>query len=175
MAYQDLSFSAGETLTATKMNQMAANDKALHDGTGIAAGAITADKIDFTTSEFAYKATQRVNYTSGTAWSDYYPSGWNLTFDTVPNGIYRIIMITPYFIDQTGNEELDLSIDPQSGLTSLINMGHTMTDMHGDARMCMCIAKATGNSATVRAITRTGGANHSVRIDGGCITVERVK
>lgn len=50
MAYQNVSFSAGETLTATKMNQMAANDAAFHDGTGIAAGAITADKIDFTTS-----------------------------------------------------------------------------------------------------------------------------
>jgi len=49
MAYQNVSFSAGETLTATKMNQMAANDAAFHDGTGIAAGAITADKIDFTT------------------------------------------------------------------------------------------------------------------------------
>ncbi len=50
MAYQNVSFSAGETLTATKMNQMAANDAAFHDGTGIAAGAITADKIDFATS-----------------------------------------------------------------------------------------------------------------------------
>lgn len=50
MAYQNVSFSAGETLTATKMNQMAANDAAFHDGTGIAPGAITADKIDFTTS-----------------------------------------------------------------------------------------------------------------------------
>lgn len=50
MAYQNVSFSAGETLTATKMNQMAANDAAFRDGTGIAAGAITADKIDFTIS-----------------------------------------------------------------------------------------------------------------------------
>lgn len=49
MAYQNVSFSAGETLTATKMNQMAANDAAFHDGTGIADGAITADKIDFAT------------------------------------------------------------------------------------------------------------------------------
>lgn len=49
MAYQNVSFSAGETLTATKMNQMTANDAAFHDGTGIADGAITADKIDLAT------------------------------------------------------------------------------------------------------------------------------
>ena len=53
MAYQNVSFSAGENLTATKMNQMAANDAAFHDGPGIAAGAITADKIDFTTFEYS--------------------------------------------------------------------------------------------------------------------------
>ena len=56
MAYQNVSFSAGETLTATKMNQMAANDAAFHDGTGIAAGAITAGKIDFTTFSTTEKA-----------------------------------------------------------------------------------------------------------------------
>lgn len=66
MAYQDLSFSAGETLTATKMNQMAANDKALHDGTGIAAGAITADKIDFTT--FADCSLSEID--TGAKWID---------------------------------------------------------------------------------------------------------
>lgn len=66
MAYQDLSFSAGETLTATKMNQLANNDKALRDGTGIATGAITADKIDFATSTAYSKISNITTYSSET-------------------------------------------------------------------------------------------------------------
>lgn len=45
MAYQPLTFSAGEKLTSTKMNQMAANDAAFHDGSGIDNSAITNSKL----------------------------------------------------------------------------------------------------------------------------------
>lgn len=45
MAYQPLTFSAGERLTSTKMNQMAANDAAFHDGSGIDDEAISTSKI----------------------------------------------------------------------------------------------------------------------------------
>lgn len=35
MSYAQVTFSAGEVITTAKMNQMAANDDAMHDGTGI--------------------------------------------------------------------------------------------------------------------------------------------
>jgi hypothetical protein len=45
MAFQSMSFSAGETPTAAKWNQLNDNDDALRDGTGIANGAITEDHL----------------------------------------------------------------------------------------------------------------------------------
>ena len=46
MAYQAVSFTSGETLTSSKMNQMAANDASFHDGTGIDNGALTKAKLN---------------------------------------------------------------------------------------------------------------------------------
>lgn len=46
MAYEDLSFKAGEVLTATKMNKMQSNMNALKDGTEIDSGAIKAKHIN---------------------------------------------------------------------------------------------------------------------------------
>jgi len=49
MAYEPQTFTAGEILTATKMNKIAGNQTSFHDGTGIDDDAITSSKIDFTT------------------------------------------------------------------------------------------------------------------------------
>lgn len=108
MAYQNVSFSAGETLTATKMNQMAANDAAFHDGTGIAAGAITADKIDFTT----FSTTEEI--VCGT-WIDgkkIYKKSFKNTFSGGTNSL------------PTGVSDIDLIIDWRNTVVPSANRQH---------------------------------------------------
>lgn len=47
MAYENLTFTPGETLTAAKMNKLQANVAGLRDGSNIGAGAVRADSINF--------------------------------------------------------------------------------------------------------------------------------
>ena len=47
MAYEDLTFTPGETLTAVKMNKLQANVAGIRDGSNIGANAVTADNINF--------------------------------------------------------------------------------------------------------------------------------
>ena len=47
MAYENLTFTPGETLTAAKMNKLQTNVAGLRDGSNIGAGAVRADSINF--------------------------------------------------------------------------------------------------------------------------------
>ncbi|MBQ9650611.1 MAG: hypothetical protein IJV13_00345 [Prevotella sp.] len=130
--------------------------------------------IDFTTL-YNYKACKRVNMTSSaTAWANNYPSGWDLTFDTVQNAVYELEVRTN-FLGWGQSAEFDLSVDLVSGFSTVAAAGSTLTDSVGIGRIASIIAKATGTSGRFRAAVRLGAASLSFSIYDGYMIARRIR
>lgn len=168
-------------ITTPKINDEAVTTAKLADGAvttaKIADGAVTADKIDYPSLGFTYVNTERVDFTSpSTAFQKYYPTGWDITFDTVENGIYRVTGKTVYIRDVSQAAELDFRLEAVSGLTELITNAldlNTRGDL-GQSRTVVGLYKATGTSGSVRCAISCAGTGDSIRCYAGFITAERV-
>ena len=79
MAYENLTFTPGETLTAAKMNKLQANVAGLRDGSNIGAGAVRADSINFNSFPIQYGGGE---LTPGTV---------SKTFTPKSDGLLRVI------------------------------------------------------------------------------------
>ena len=135
---------------------------------------ITSDNIDFTTL-YNYKACTRVDMTSSaTAWANNYPSGWDLTFDTVQNAVYELEVRTN-FLGWGQSAEFDLSVDLVSGFSTVAAAGSTLTDSVGIGRIASIIAKATGTSGRFRAAVCLGAASLSFSIYDGYMIARRIR
>lgn len=145
----------------------------------IANGAVTSDKIDWTTLQKYYKACPRVNpFNIPTAWNSVTPSGWTLTFPTNAGEVYRVEIVTEYLSwDGSTATELDMRL-VHSGTEAISTQASTMTGTYGGGvsigRRASGILKATGNSMTVTAGVVSGSTGNYARIEQGYILAERI-
>ena len=91
MAYENLTFTPGETLTAAKMNTIANNLESLHDGSGIKVGSIDPIKLKQSNVQIIQSgnlATQNKTQQVHTQWFD--QEYWNANFFRQRNEKTRI-------------------------------------------------------------------------------------
>lgn len=79
MAYENLTFTPGETLTAAKMNKLQTNVAGLRDGSNIGAGAVRADSINFGSFPIQYGGGELA------------PGTVSKTFTPKSDGLLRVI------------------------------------------------------------------------------------
>ena len=122
-----------------------------------------------------YKACPRSDFTSAsTAWASQNVSGWDFTFNTVNNGLYKVTFHTNYAISSAATE-YDFSIAVVSGLTSVVQVGDTNTNgNYGQARTGFAIVKATGTTGKVQLTTLCGATSVTNKIYAGVIIVEYI-
>lgn len=142
-------------------------------------GAVTSDKVDWTTLPFQYKVTNRVDFTSPTAWTPYYPSGWDFTFNTVAGGVYYIQWHTEYLNDAASPvDELDFKADfPTSSQISSTYIGFkgAYTHNYGMPRMVFAVIKAAGTSVRTRANVSCSTQGRAIKLYGGSCLVFRIQ
>ena len=143
----------------------------------IADNAVTADKIDFTTLSIAYKeidTTTDFNSPS-TAFEDYYPANWELSFDTEQNGMY-LIEADSKLLYSNGSGELDMKLEATSGLEIIADKSESycLRGDIGSSPSCKIIARATANTAMVKVVIASEATNTSTHFYGGMITVKRI-
>ena len=91
MAYENLTFTPGETLTAAKMNKIANNLESLHDGSGIKVGSVDPIKLKQSNVQIIQSgnlATQYKTQQVHTQWFD--QTYWNPNFFRQRNEKTRI-------------------------------------------------------------------------------------
>ena len=140
-------------------------------------GAVTADKINFSSLGFVCKACPRLDFkTSSTSFGSVFPSGWDLTFSTVTHGVYEITAQTEFTanIPWEDTSELDYALEIVSGGTILVNAGSTMTNTHGAPRILTLVARATSDSMSVRLRASSIRTNSTVALYKGVIMAKRV-
>lgn len=154
MAFQSMSFSAGETPTTAKWNQLNDNDDALRDGTGIANGAITEDHL---ADGLALPIGGVIMYWSdggslptnfeicdGSAVST---SGSPINGETKPS-------LTNKFVRGVANQ--DLRTTPVSGGANSINIQHSHT-VNNHTHSISFYAQRTGNITSVQPLVGGSG------------------
>lgn len=136
---------------------------------------ITGSQIDWTTMEFGYKNTARVDFTSSaTAYEHNFISGWDYTFDAVEDGLYEVDAMTDYLC-MYANYELDFRLNLVSGGTEMAHWHSVQTESQlAQARHAKLLIKATGTSISVNCFVTVGAPSMAIKLYAGLITSRRV-
>ena len=140
---------------------------------------IQPDELDWTSFQDTYKTCSAVTFTSpGTAYQASYPSGWSMTINTTPNAVYWVEVHTIYLVcESEPSKELDLEVEVQSGAsgaTTTADGKSLMTGGHGMSRDAFVRFRASGASATVRAVVSAQATSQTIKLYGGFIRAHRV-
>lgn len=138
--------------------------------------AVNASKINWGSLGFAYKYIGwSQNITSpGTSYGNMYPNDWNMTFDTVPGGVYLVSAKSNLLYGPSG--EVNIVLEETSGLQLLAKAEESFFlrgDIGGPAE-CKVLYTATGTSASVRVVLHAQATNSVVHFYSGMITAQRV-
>lgn len=142
-------------------------------------GAVTSDKIDWTTLPIFYKACPTVNPLNiPSAWTGVIPSGWSMTFDAEIGAVYKVEIATSYLCwNGASAAEVDLQMDTTNS-TRISTASGIATGTFGGGvsfgRMASCIIRATATSVAVSASVSVGTTGNLARIDAGHIFVMRI-
>ena len=140
--------------------------------------AVTSDKLDWDSIKGFYKSCSRVDFTSpATAYDEYFPSGWNITFAAVAGGIYTVHAHTIYLENQDNRtSEVDLFIRSVSGVTSddEADGKSLMTHAHGASRDAYLHLVSSGDTVTVKVGCNFQTPSASCSIYEGFIEVRRL-
>lgn len=142
----------------------------------IASSAVKGTNVDWSSLGFQYKTTNQSVFTgASSAWTAKDVPNHDFTFTGVVNGIYKITYHSTYVTNSTSSGETDTYLTIVSGLSELTgNARITMTSVHGVARTMTGFYKATSTSCKIKVQVGTDGPNHSLRVDGGFFSAERV-
>ena len=147
MAYTALTFVAGEVLTATKMNQLAANDASFNDGTGIGDGVILASHLNPSSfDKYFYSGTGVASTTSGaTTWKSY----------TVANsGVYLAIFTCCLNSGSTASTQRAMLY---KGSTALATANQTSYNTYASTTVAAVFTASAGDVVSAR-VAATGAA-----------------
>lgn len=135
---------------------------------------IPSNNINWSDS-ITYKVAERVdNSNTGAAWTAWYPSGWDLTFNTVKDAIYEVEVHTS-FLGWDRTMEFDCVLEIASGLTQVAKGDSTAVgNVPGIGRIATLLVKATGTSGKVRTRVLLGGANQNITIYEGYLIARRI-
>lgn len=136
-------------------------------------GAVTSDKIDWTTIGGQYAKFTQQNFHLDTAWTAKDIPNWTFTFDAVVGGIYLILMTTNYAEIGGAQVELDIGMRVSAGGTA-IHAGNTIANLpNGTSRTCFGLVTATGTSVTIKGVAN-GGSTSNIRVDNGALVALRL-